>query len=119
MADPIVPDWKIDTRPRPEPPSPDPPQRRAYVDGLTGVLKAHGLCAGNEPGDVRVDVPVGFALPVGRWRWNGSGWEPYLPPPSRAQLDREDAVSKVAAAVADGTIPKKVRDALEAIQKVL
>jgi hypothetical protein len=60
--------------------------KRAFIDPVTGVLKAWGYAAGNEPGDVALDVPEQFALEPGRWRWDGKTWVAFTPPPKPQQL---------------------------------
>jgi hypothetical protein len=60
--------------------------RRAFLDPTTGVLKGHGYMAALDPGDQVLDVPDDFALEPGRWRWDGTKWVPFTPPPPPAAL---------------------------------
>ena len=56
--------------------------RYSFYDPVTNVLKAHGFVETNTPGDIRQEVPDGFDLEPGRWRWDGTTWQPFVPPPT-------------------------------------
>ncbi len=84
--------------------------RRAFINPSTGVLKAHGHVATNDPGDVALSVEEDFDLQPGLWRWDGNGWLAYKPPPVPrprqfrsallVQLDGVDRAAKLARAQA-------------------
>ena len=93
--------------------------RMAFLDPVTGELKAHGFVEQNTPGDTAVPVPDDFSLEPHRWRWDGSSWQPFGAPPSAAEVDLADARQKLNDAAADMTLPPRVRAALDAIRKVL
>jgi hypothetical protein len=48
--------------------------RKAFIDPVSRVLKAHGFISANEPGDIAVEVPDDFGLEPGKWRHDGSNW---------------------------------------------
>lgn len=48
--------------------------KRSFRDPNTGVLKAHGYMASNEPGDIAQEEADDFDLTPWHWRWDGSGW---------------------------------------------
>jgi hypothetical protein len=93
--------------------------RMAFLDSVTGELKAHGFVEQNTPGDTAIAVADDFALEPHRWRWDGSAWQPFLAPPSAAEVDLADARQKLTDAATDNTIPPRVRAALDAIRRVL
>lgn len=112
-------DWKIDDTPKPPPDPPSPANRKAFVDPLTGVLKAVGLCATNEPGDQVIDVPEDFNLKPGTVKRQGHAWVPYTPPKSGYALDREACLAAADAVIADGKHSAELRAFVAALKKVL
>jgi hypothetical protein len=60
--------------------------RRAFIDPTTGLLKGHGYMAALDPGDQTLDVPDDFDKVPGRWRWDGTQWVPFTPPPTPPAL---------------------------------
>lgn len=54
--------------------------KHSFWHPTTGVLKAHGEMATNEPGDVVVAEDEDFALEPGRWRLVDGARVPYEPP---------------------------------------
>ena len=80
-------------------------ERRAFVDASTGVLKAHGFVDRNEPGDLAVPVADDFTLGPGRWRWTGTGWEAFTPPPPAPSALKE----RIREALQDPTTPARIR----------
>ena len=56
-------------------------QRNAFLDP-SGVLKTHGFVETNRPGDTRLPVSEAFNLEPDKWRWDGSQWVSFIPPPS-------------------------------------
>ncbi len=123
-------DWKIDNTPKPPPPLPNAPDRKAFVDAATGVLKAHGFARTNEPGDVVVDVPEYFNLKPGAWRWNGTAFVPYAKPPKTDEEKNGEVLGKLNADKFSesvivwvgqrfGLTPKQAREELSAIYRGL
>lgn len=55
--------------------------KHAFCDPITGVLKCHGYVDGNDLGDLVLEVDEGFDLTPRRWRWTGTAWQKYTPPP--------------------------------------
>ena len=91
-------------------------QKRAFVDPVTGVLKAVGYVDRNEPGDLAIDIPEDFDPGPLSWRWTGSGWERISPILSREDVQRDAFRAHVNAILADPTIPPKIKDVLNAIK---
>ena len=93
--------------------------RTAFLDAVTGELKAHGFVEQNAPGDLAMSVPDDFSLEPHRWQWNGSTWLPFTPAPSQIEQDMADAKAKLDDAAKDVSVPPKVRAALDALRKAL
>lgn len=93
--------------------------RNSFRDPGTGVLRSHGFIEAGESGDIKQIEADDFNLEPGHWQWNGSKWIAFTQPKKQRDTDREDAQAKIDDAVADNSIPKKVRDALSAMKKVL
>ena len=95
--------------------------RNSFRDAATGVLKAHGFMEANGAGDIKQSEAEDFNLDPGKWKWNGSAWVVVVPSgaKSQRQTDVEAAQAKIDDAGSDNAIPKKIRDALTAIKKVL
>jgi hypothetical protein len=78
--------------------------RNSFRAPVTGVLKAHGFVETNDPGDVKMAVAEDFNLTPGQWKWDGSAWVPFTPPPltdaeKDAQLQGHVDGNKVLAAI--------------------
>lgn len=69
--------------------------RLAFIDAITGALKAHGFSANNEAGDLTVSVADNFSLEPGKWRWDGAAWIAYIKPPTQDQADSAAASADV------------------------
>jgi hypothetical protein len=91
--------------------------KRAFVDPVTGVLKAYGYVATNAPGDIAIPVTDAFALTPGLWRWDGTQFVPFTPPPTPAQLDHKAAKDALDAVATGGLL--EIQAALAALRKVL
>ena len=91
-------------------------QHNAFVDPVTGELKAHGFVDQNSPGDVMIPVDNGFGLTPHAWRWNGSDWEAYTPPPPPATPQVAAFRAHVDALLVDPAIPVKIKAVLNAIK---
>lgn len=61
--------------------------RKAFIDPVSNVLKAHGFTAANQAGDVAIEVDESFSLHPGMWRWTGVTWAPYVPPLTQEEID--------------------------------
>lgn len=93
--------------------------RNAFLDPVTRVLKGHGFCETNEPGDVIIDVPDTFGEKPGTVKRVGQTWAPYVAPKSAREADRDDAQAKIDAVLGDTKMDAGVKAALAAIRKVL
>ena len=67
--------------------------RHSFRDPVTHVLKTHGFVQANDLGDLRQVEADTFVLEPGKWRWNGSQWVPYTPPPLPVRLDAESVLA--------------------------
>lgn len=112
-------DWKIDDTPKPFPALPDPPRRKAFVDSVTGVLKAHGLMTSNEPGDVAVDVPEDFKAVPGTVARQGNAWVDVPVPVPQHAIDRNTAREAADTVAADNTLPGSIRAFAAAVRRIL
>lgn len=93
--------------------------RKAFLDPATGLLKGHGFCDTNEPGDLVIDVPDTFHERPGTVKRVGNAWAPSVAPKSARDTDIEDAKDKIDAVLAGGKLDSDLLNALEAIKKVL
>ena len=89
--------------------------RSAWIDPVTGVLKAHGYADKNGPGDLQITVPEDFALEPEHWRWDGSRWQPIVPPPTPRERRLTALRAHVQALLADPSIPQRLKDAIQGL----
>lgn len=90
--------------------------RNAFVDPVNGVLKAHGFVDANAPGDLVLPVEEEFNLAPGRWRWTGSEWLPFAPPPIPQNPALVAFRNHVNAVLGNPLIPQGIKDVLNAIK---
>lgn len=83
------------------------PGRHSFRDPFSGALIAHGFVETNAPGDLKQAETDAFALEPGRWRWDGTQWVAYVPPPRPPNPLK----AKIDAAVASA-IPPALKDLL-------
>lgn len=71
--------------------------RHSFRDPVTNVLKAHGFITQNQPGDLMQAEADDFALEPGKWRWDGSKWVSFTPPPAPVILNTDDVLELLVA----------------------
>lgn len=89
--------------------------RNAFVDPVTGMLKAHGFVDRNDSGDLVVPVADEFSLVPRVWRWTGATWAPFVPPPTPPEQRRAALEAHAAALYQDPAIPARLKDLLRGL----
>jgi hypothetical protein len=92
------------------------PGKNAFIDSVTQVLKAYGFVQANTPGDVVVPVPDDFSLAPGFWKWNGSMWQPFIPPPPLPTAVQQALSVAITAVLSDPTATPTVKALVTALK---
>src|ERR1700730_18074702 len=71
-------------------------QKMSFRDPVTGVLKAWGYIAQNNPGDVAQPETESFNLAPGFAQWNGSAWVAFTPVVVQSTLQQTFAAAALA-----------------------